>query len=321
MPKPKASSQYHPFGMLLVGRIWEAGSGYRFGFNGKESDPEQYGNGNIYDYGFRIYNPRLGKFLSVDPLTSNYPWYTPYQFAGNKPIWATDLDGLEEIIYTAGFTIVNNLLKVLNSSTILNEIFKGVSDPSKSANTKVYFTQVDLYKSQGLTMDMLGGFGLEFINKSKEYYGKSTLTIEDFTTDFEREVFHNFIENLAAMGLTLEQLEAMKAENPSLMIYAVSIDKTFAEEQISKGKIGVARVLKSVFHEVDFHLTLRLQGIKPDDVKEHSDKFGYKEYEEYYKEKGWNPANGSSPDPSIVPLDTPAGKIFHEIDTAVEGLD
>jgi hypothetical protein len=57
-----------------------------------------YGEGNVYDYGFRIYNPRLGKFLSVDPLTKSYPWYTPYQFAGNKPIVAIDLDGLEEAV-------------------------------------------------------------------------------------------------------------------------------------------------------------------------------------------------------------------------------
>jgi len=40
--------------------------------------------------------------LSVDPLTQSYPWYTPYQFAGNKPIWAIDLDGLEEWIATLG---------------------------------------------------------------------------------------------------------------------------------------------------------------------------------------------------------------------------
>jgi hypothetical protein len=31
----------------------------------------------------------------VDPLTSSYPWYTPYQFASNTPIQAIDLDGLE----------------------------------------------------------------------------------------------------------------------------------------------------------------------------------------------------------------------------------
>jgi hypothetical protein len=37
----------------------------------------------------------VARFMSVDPLAPKYPWYTPYQFAGNTPIWATDLDGLE----------------------------------------------------------------------------------------------------------------------------------------------------------------------------------------------------------------------------------
>lgn len=53
------------------------------------------GAGNHYDYGFRVYNPRIGKFLSVDPLFQTYPWFTPYQFSSNTPIWAIDLDGLE----------------------------------------------------------------------------------------------------------------------------------------------------------------------------------------------------------------------------------
>jgi RHS repeat-associated protein len=72
-----------------------AGGGYRYGFNGKEQDGETYGNGNEYDYGFRIYNPRIGKFLSVDPLSPEYPQLTPYQFASNRPIDGIDLDGLE----------------------------------------------------------------------------------------------------------------------------------------------------------------------------------------------------------------------------------
>lgn len=71
-------------------------AGYRFGFNGREMDNEISGVGNQYDYGFRIYNPRISRFLSVDPLTGTYPWYTPYQFAGNEPILYVDLDGLEE---------------------------------------------------------------------------------------------------------------------------------------------------------------------------------------------------------------------------------
>jgi len=34
--------------------------------------------------------------VSVDPLQFKYPHYTPYQYAGNKPISYIDLDGLEE---------------------------------------------------------------------------------------------------------------------------------------------------------------------------------------------------------------------------------
>jgi RHS repeat-associated protein len=84
--------------MLMPERQWSYGSGYRYGFNGKENDSEVKGNGVQYDYGFRIYDARIGKFLSVDPLTESYPWYTPYQFAGNKPIQFIDLDGLEEAL-------------------------------------------------------------------------------------------------------------------------------------------------------------------------------------------------------------------------------
>ena len=44
--------------------------------------------------------------MSVDPLTRTFPFYTPYQFAGNKPIMATDLDDLEEKI-TIHYTEIN----------------------------------------------------------------------------------------------------------------------------------------------------------------------------------------------------------------------
>lgn len=81
----------------MEGRSWsDTTSTYRYGFNGKEKDPKEEWGSTAYDYGFRIYNPQIARFLSVDPLTQSYPWYTPYQFAGNHPIIAVDLDGLEE---------------------------------------------------------------------------------------------------------------------------------------------------------------------------------------------------------------------------------
>jgi RHS repeat-associated protein len=84
---------YYPFGSAMAGRKYNQGT-YRYGFNGKEEDSE-WGSQMIQDYGFRIYNPTIGKFLSVDPLTASYPMLTPYQFASNNPIVNIDLDGLE----------------------------------------------------------------------------------------------------------------------------------------------------------------------------------------------------------------------------------
>jgi RHS repeat-associated protein len=86
---------YYPFGQNIP--KWSTSAlndptRYRFGFNDKENDNEWVKQ----DYGARIYDQRVGRFLSVDPLTNQYPWYTPYQFAGNKPLQFVDLDGLEE---------------------------------------------------------------------------------------------------------------------------------------------------------------------------------------------------------------------------------
>ena len=91
-----SAQDYYAFGMLMPGRNFSSDN-YKFGFNGKEKDDEVSGTGNQYDYGFRIYNPRIAKFLSVDPLTKSFPMLTPYQFASNRPIDGIDLDGLEYV--------------------------------------------------------------------------------------------------------------------------------------------------------------------------------------------------------------------------------
>lgn len=81
--------------MLQPGRQYTAGTGYRYGFNGKENDNEIKGEGNQQDYGMRIYDPRLGKFLSLDPIAGEYPELSPYQFSHNSPVFLIDLDGAE----------------------------------------------------------------------------------------------------------------------------------------------------------------------------------------------------------------------------------
>ena len=88
------SLSYHPnpFGSVMQGRNWtDVNRRYRYGFNGKEKDFET-ANDN-YDFGARIYDGRLGRWLSLDPLKGFLPNINPYNFAANIPILFYDVNG------------------------------------------------------------------------------------------------------------------------------------------------------------------------------------------------------------------------------------
>jgi RHS repeat-associated protein len=59
-----------------------------------EKDPEIKGEGNSYTTEFRQYDPRLGRWLSLDPLMSMFPDMSPYVAFDNNPIYYTDPLGL-----------------------------------------------------------------------------------------------------------------------------------------------------------------------------------------------------------------------------------
>ncbi|MDB9383652.1 hypothetical protein PN465_15715 [Nodularia spumigena CS-584] len=85
---------YDPFGMQIAKRSTQLGK-YRYGFQGQEKDDELKGDGNSLNYTFRMHDPRVGRFFAVDPLAPKYPFYSPYQFSSNSPIYAIELEGLE----------------------------------------------------------------------------------------------------------------------------------------------------------------------------------------------------------------------------------
>ena len=97
--------------MVMPARTFTASNDYRYGFNGKEKD-KNISSLTAYDYGFRIYNPAIGKFLSVDPLTGKYPELTPYQFASNRPIDGVDLDGKEYLDFNTAMYRMGSYTKI-----------------------------------------------------------------------------------------------------------------------------------------------------------------------------------------------------------------
>jgi len=70
-----SANDYYPFGMTIESRSFVSET-YRFGFNGKENDKD-FGEG-IQDYGMRISDSRISRFLSTDPLYKKYPELTTY---------------------------------------------------------------------------------------------------------------------------------------------------------------------------------------------------------------------------------------------------
>lgn len=86
---------------------------YRYAFNGMEKDDEIKGTNNSYDFGARMYDGRVGRWLSRDPLEAKYPNHSPYHYAVNSPLLFKDPNGEDAVV-----TISKDGTEVKYSSTI-----------------------------------------------------------------------------------------------------------------------------------------------------------------------------------------------------------
>lgn len=87
---PVNASGYYPFGMLMPGRTAQT-QRYRFGYSGLERDDELKGAGNSYYTSARLFDPRVGRWLSPDPVDSASQ--SPFAGFGNNPARFSDASG------------------------------------------------------------------------------------------------------------------------------------------------------------------------------------------------------------------------------------
>src|SRR5690554_7041082 len=90
--RSKFCIDYYAYGMQMPGRNGST-SEYSYGFNGMEKDDEVKGEGNSYTTEFRQYDPRVGRWLSIDPLAKERAWLSPYNFVQNNPLNRIDPNG------------------------------------------------------------------------------------------------------------------------------------------------------------------------------------------------------------------------------------
>ena len=88
------ADDYYPFGLQIAQNAYQRESPFlqNYKYNGKELQPEL--GLNWIDYGFRYYDPAIGRWLAVDPLADELFGITPYNYTVNNPALFIDPNGL-----------------------------------------------------------------------------------------------------------------------------------------------------------------------------------------------------------------------------------
>jgi RHS repeat-associated protein len=314
---PNIAVTYYPFGMLMPGRTYSS-EAYSWGFNGKEKDDEVSDQGNCYDYGFRIYNSRLGKFLSVDPLSKSYPWYTPYQFTGNKPIWAIDLDGLEEVFYLTKYrSLFKNFFQLIQSDKELSPVvWDPISKSEKKQTHKIYFTcitsaSMNILKVESTTRGLTNGPG-STIDLAREAF----IIVDYYIRTHDDNKFNDGIDENTKIRMNnmkflfnqmgfdakeINQLAKDYKDNKQVYFVILNSDVYNTEDQT---KETLSKAAKTAVHEINLHLINNLNNIKKTPEKEHEEGFG--------KNSTYTPEDSEIPPNSIL------GKLHKKVDVAIE---
>ncbi len=119
-----------------------------------------------YDFGARMYDARLGRFLSIDPKYRAYPYWSPYLFAGNNPIKYVDENGEGPIDPTTGKRRSWGVFKVMSDIRIVKQYDKS-NDPNVYDRPFYYAAgAAGLFSARGQVMGVERDEDIE----SKKYY-------------------------------------------------------------------------------------------------------------------------------------------------------
>ena len=145
-------NDYYAFGGLMSTSSRQSVQPYKY--NGKELDRK--GGLGWYDYGARMYDAALGRFMKTDRFSEKYVSLSPYQYGANNPVNNIDVNG-DSVWYTRNGDIVTMHVtaKIFNNSSdninmaraakdIVSDIKSTYEGKFEWSDNKTYNLKVDM---------------------------------------------------------------------------------------------------------------------------------------------------------------------------------
>lgn len=238
-----------------------------FGFQGQEKDDEVKGIGNSLDFGARIYDSRVGRWLALDPLQAKYPSLSPYHAFADNPILFIDPNGKE--IFIGGIKYnpptkrtASDIEQISNSNTFVKETFEALDYIYSNSGKETYkldalithkntlvniketkdFGQVNVF----IPISEIGGDIIFNPNQAKDYgNGKQSAT-----TALAHELDHAYQNN------TLSEKAQRTGNYDELLNFQMpnEAEKKKEENRATKGLETIIAKSKGEFVRIDYSI-------------------------------------------------------------------